>query len=71
MSRMPDKHKFFSIDDGALICSSDRLNRMRELVEAGIVRPITDRCFPFDQIIDAHKYVERGHKKGNVAITVN
>jgi NADPH:quinone reductase-like Zn-dependent oxidoreductase len=70
-ARMPEKHKFVSIDDGALICSSDRLNRMRELVEGGIVRPITDCCFLFDQIIDAHEYVERGHKKGNVAITVN
>lgn len=70
-ARMSDKQKFLSIDDAALICSSDRLNRIRELVEAGIVRPITDRCFPFDQIIDAHKYVELGHKKGNVAITVN
>jgi len=69
-ARMADKHRFVSIDDGALICSSDPLNRMRELVEAGIVRPITDRCFSLDQIVDAHKYVEQGHKKGNVAITV-
>jgi NADPH:quinone reductase-like Zn-dependent oxidoreductase len=66
-----DKRKFVSIDDGPLILSSDRLNRIRELVEAGVVRPITDRCFPFEQIIDAHRYVERGHKRGNVAITVN
>jgi NADPH:quinone reductase-like Zn-dependent oxidoreductase len=70
-ARMSDKHKFVSIDDGALILSSSRLNRIRELVEADIVRPITDRCFSFDQIIDAHRYVELGHKKGNVAITVN
>jgi NADPH:quinone reductase-like Zn-dependent oxidoreductase len=68
---MSDVRKFVSIDDGPLILSSDRLNRVRELVEAGIVRPITDRCFPFEQIIDAHRYVERGHKRGNVAITVN
>ncbi len=70
-ARMSDKHKFFSVDDRALLCSSDRLNRIRELVEAGIVRPITDRCFALDQIVDAHKYVELGHKKGNVAITAN
>jgi NADPH:quinone reductase-like Zn-dependent oxidoreductase len=70
-ARMSDKHKFLSIDDGALICSSERLNRIRDLVEAGIVRPITDRCFPIEQIIDAHRYVEQGHKKGNVAIKVN
>jgi NADPH:quinone reductase-like Zn-dependent oxidoreductase len=70
-ARMLDKHKFLSIDDGALICSSERLDRVRELVESGIVRPITDRCFPLEQIIDAHRYVEQGHKKGNVAIKVN
>lgn len=70
-ARMTDKRQFVSIDDGALVCSSERLDRVRELVEAGIVRPITDRCFPLDQIVDAHKYVEQAHKKGNVAITVN
>jgi NADPH:quinone reductase-like Zn-dependent oxidoreductase len=67
---MPDKRKFVSIDDGPLLLDSGRLNRMRELVEDGIVRPITDRCFPLEQIIDAHRYVEQGHKKGNVAITI-
>ena len=70
-ARMTDKRQFVSIDDGALVCSSERLDRVRELVEAGIVRPITDRCFPLDQIVDAHKYVELAHKKGNVSITVN
>jgi NADPH:quinone reductase-like Zn-dependent oxidoreductase len=70
-AQMSNKDKFVSIDDGPLILSSERLNRIRELVEARIVTPITDRCFPFEQIIDAHRYVERGHKRGNVAITVN
>lgn len=66
-----DKSKFVSIDDEALVCSSDRLNKIRQLVEANKISPITDRCYPFEQIIDAHRYAEQGHKKGNVAITVN
>ena len=63
--------KYISIDDGALICSSDRLSKIKEMVENNSIKPITDRCYNFDQIIDAHKYVESGHKRGNVAITVN
>ena len=62
---------YVSIDDAALILSSERLNRIRELVEAKEIRPVTDRCYPFEQIVDAHRYVELGHKKGNVAIVVN
>ena len=66
-----DKNNFVSIDDEALICSSDRLNKIKQLVEAKKIVPITDRCYPFEQIIAAHRYVEQGHKKGNVAITIN
>lgn len=61
---------YVSIDDSALQCSSVRLNRIKEFVEAKIVTPVNDRCFSFEQIIDAHRYVELGHKKGNVAITI-
>lgn len=63
--------KYISIDDGPLILSSDRLSKISELVENSAIKPINDKCYNFDQIIDAHKYVELGHKKGNVAITVN
>ncbi|HMU44037.1 MAG TPA: NAD(P)-dependent alcohol dehydrogenase [Ignavibacteriaceae bacterium] len=62
--------KYVSIDDSALICSSERLNRINELVESKKITPINDRCYPFEQIIDAHRFVELGHKKGGVAITV-
>lgn len=62
---------YVSIDDGALLLQSDRLDRITKLVESGAIKPVTDRIYPFDQIVQAHTYVERGHKRGNVAITVN
>jgi NADPH:quinone reductase-like Zn-dependent oxidoreductase len=62
--------KYISIDDEPLLLQSDRLNKITELVELGIIKPVNDRVYNFKQIVEAHKYVETGHKKGNVAITM-
>lgn len=49
---------------------ADDLTRLKDLIEQGHVRAVIDRRYPLDDIVDAHRYVDQEHKRGNVVVTV-
>jgi NADPH:quinone reductase-like Zn-dependent oxidoreductase len=59
-----------SVDDGRPKLRREDLVLLGELATTGEIRPVIDRTYALDEIVDAHSYVDMGHKRGNVVVTV-
>jgi NADPH:quinone reductase-like Zn-dependent oxidoreductase len=82
VDKMPDGWKRTLRETGVYLnidASSDRirtkdvpflLRELKEFVEAGKLKAVIDRRYPWEQIVEAHRYVDQGHKAGNVVVTV-
>jgi len=60
-----------SVDDAFPRTRKSDLLVLKELAESGAFRPVIDRRYTLDEIVEAHRYVDLGHKKGNVIVTIS
>jgi NADPH:quinone reductase-like Zn-dependent oxidoreductase len=62
--------KYSSVDLGSPKTLTEHLDLLNKLMEAGHYNAVIDKCYPLEKIVEAHRYVDKGHKKGNVVVTI-
>jgi NADPH:quinone reductase-like Zn-dependent oxidoreductase len=78
VGKISSSHTKYSLTENGVFLSTwgdsgaepDDLSTLSGLIEAGKLKAVIDRTYPLGQIVEAHRYVDKGHKKGNVVITV-
>ncbi|MBD81451.1 MAG: alcohol dehydrogenase [Crocinitomicaceae bacterium] len=64
------KGKYISIDHGIPLTPKEAFLNLKSLAEQEKIKPVIDRIYPLEKMPEAHTYVEKGHKRGNVVITI-
>jgi NADPH:quinone reductase-like Zn-dependent oxidoreductase len=63
--------KMLSVDDAYPRLRAADLLHLAQLAESGAFKPVIDRIYPLEELAEAHRYVDGGHKKGNVVVTID
>src|SRR5262249_24311145 len=62
--------RYVTVDGWNPKMTRERLLELRDLAASGALKPVIDRCYPLEEIVEAHRHVETKHKKGNVVVDV-
>lgn len=62
---------YVSVDETSPKFTQEDLDELARMSESGLLRPVVDRTYPLSRIVEAHAYVDQGHKRGNVILTMD